>query len=101
MFRRFDSSTDRTLTFPRGARMNQTTIEAFTEAIAHGSKYTYQTLPRVLTIWLDMSEREDHDKNILRSITSKMDSAIKTSPIYKVTRVHIYKHQRFDRFGDF
>lgn len=61
------------------------TVQYFTKSIALGSKYTYQTLPRVLTIWLDMSEDVAHDKAVFNQINVAMDEAIKTSPAYKVS----------------
>ncbi|RPD66901.1 hypothetical protein L226DRAFT_452477 [Lentinus tigrinus ALCF2SS1-7] len=68
----------------RGMRMNLQTVRSFTRAIRYGSKYIYQTLPRVLTIWLDMaedSERANHD--VFAKINVEVSRAIKMAPVYK------------------
>lgn len=44
------------LQLSRGQRMNVFTVKAYVTAIRLGSKYAYQTIPRILTIWLDMGE---------------------------------------------
>lgn len=36
--------------------MNVFTVRAYVTAIRLGSKYAYQTIPRILTIWLDLGE---------------------------------------------
>lgn len=69
---------------PSGYKLNRTTVKSFTAAIALGSKYTYQTLPRVLTIWLDMSVDKHRDVATFDEINNAMDDAIKKSPVYKV-----------------
>lgn len=33
------------------------------QALAYGSKYIYQTMPRLLTLWLDMGEDPDLIRN--------------------------------------
>ncbi|KAH8118429.1 hypothetical protein DFH11DRAFT_1686601 [Phellopilus nigrolimitatus] len=38
----------------RGPRMNLFTVRSYATAIRLGSKYAYQTIPRLLTLWLDM-----------------------------------------------
>ncbi|KAF8659134.1 hypothetical protein AX16_001904, partial [Volvariella volvacea WC 439] len=43
----------------RGLRMNFYTVRAYAKAIKCGSKYVYQTIPRLLTIWLDIGENLD------------------------------------------
>ncbi|KAG8907001.1 serine/threonine-protein kinase M1 [Tulasnella sp. 403] len=35
------------------------TCRHFSAALSHGSKYIFQTMPRLLTLWLDMSEEPD------------------------------------------
>ncbi len=84
-----------------GQRMNLQTIRCFTRAIRYGSKYIYQTLPRILTIWLDMAEdparireqerapgreldRELDKSDIFGKINSEVHRAIKSAPVYKV-----------------
>lgn len=71
-----------------GQRMNLQTIRCFTRAIRYGSKYTYQTLPRILTIWLDMAEEfahvRDRDREVFIKINTEVNKAIKAAPAYKV-----------------
>ncbi len=67
-------------------RMNLQTVRSFTRAIRYGSKYIYQTLPRVLTIWLDMAEDPDRANNeVFAKVNVEVSRAIKTAPVYKVT----------------
>ncbi|KAJ1308398.1 hypothetical protein OPQ81_004104 [Rhizoctonia solani] len=52
----------------RGASMNMFTCKYYVEAMKFGSKYIYQTMPRLLTIWADMAQLEyivacERDKN--------------------------------------
>ena len=58
--------------------MNLQTIRAFTRAIRYGSKYTYQTLPRVLIIWLDVAEDPDRAGNdVFAKINIEISRSIK------------------------
>ncbi|CAE6445919.1 unnamed protein product [Rhizoctonia solani] len=52
----------------RGATMNMFTCKYYVEAMKFGSKYIYQTMPRLLTIWADMAQLDyivacERDKN--------------------------------------
>ncbi|KAI0268140.1 hypothetical protein BC834DRAFT_678146 [Gloeopeniophorella convolvens] len=40
----------------RGLRMRLSTVRCFTKAMKYGTKFIYQTVPRLLTLWLDMGE---------------------------------------------
>lgn len=65
--------------------MNLSTVKAYASAINLGSKYIYQTVPRLLTLWLDLGE----DPKVAESDTYKLINqavaqAIKVSPVYKV-----------------
>ncbi|KAG8694478.1 serine/threonine-protein kinase M1, partial [Ceratobasidium sp. 395] len=42
----------------KGPTTNVFTCKYYVEAMRHGSKYIFQTLPRLLTIWLDMAQSE-------------------------------------------
>ncbi|KAF5389252.1 hypothetical protein D9757_003512 [Collybiopsis confluens] len=42
----------------RGLKMNLSIIKAYAEAINLGTKYIYQTVPRLLTLWLDLGEEK-------------------------------------------
>lgn len=68
-----------------GMRMNLQTVRCFTRAIRYGSKYIYQTLPRVLTIWLDIAEYDEHSAtDIFAKINVEVTRAVKQAPVYKV-----------------
>jgi len=65
--------------------MNHHTVRAFSRSIMHGSKFVYQTIPRMLTIWLDLGE----DARVVatdsfKKITEFMANAIQSAPAYKV-----------------
>jgi serine/threonine-protein kinase ATR len=38
--------------------MNVFTCKNYVDAMRHGSKYIFQTMPRLLTIWLDMAQTD-------------------------------------------
>ncbi|KAG9127763.1 serine/threonine-protein kinase M1 [Ceratobasidium sp. 392] len=42
----------------KGPATNVFTCKFYVEAMQHGSKYIFQTMPRLLTIWLDMAQTE-------------------------------------------
>lgn len=65
--------------------MNLNTIKCFGEAITHGDKYIYETLPRLLTLWLDMGEnRKDiPDHKPTRRATAFVSKITNTVPTYK------------------
>ncbi len=66
-------------------KMNFQTVRCFTRAIRYGSKYIYQTLPRVLTIWLDLAEDpRTNTGDIFKKINDEVSRAIKAAPTYKV-----------------
>ncbi|KAJ3740901.1 hypothetical protein DFH05DRAFT_1404822 [Lentinula detonsa] len=68
----------------RGLKMNLSTIRAYAEAINLGTKYTYQTVPRLLTLWLDLGEdAKVAETDTFRLINHAVSGAIKNSPIYK------------------
>lgn len=74
---------------PRGMKMNFQTVRCFVRAIRYGSKYIYQTLPRVLTIWLDLAEDpRTNSGDIFKKINDEVNRAIKTAPTYKVRPQH-------------
>ncbi|KAI0751060.1 hypothetical protein C8Q80DRAFT_1099585 [Daedaleopsis nitida] len=89
----------------RGMRMNLQTVRAFTRAIRYGSKYIYQTLPRVLTIWLDIAEDEERARSeIYPKINAEVQRAIKQAPVYKwytafpqiVSRIGVKNQSAYD-----
>ncbi|KAJ3568764.1 hypothetical protein NP233_g5503 [Leucocoprinus birnbaumii] len=52
----------------RGLKMIQATMRAFTRAVKQGSKYLYQTVPRLLTLWLDLAEGNSSDKDYREAV---------------------------------
>lgn len=65
--------------------MNLHTVKCFAKAIIHGSKYVYQTVPRLLTIWLDMGENAATvNVDTFKKLNSTVANAIKLAPAYKV-----------------
>jgi hypothetical protein len=69
----------------RGLKMNLYTVRFFAKAIKFGSKYVYQTVPRLLTIWLDLGENGTLAGNeAFKKLNEAVAKAIKETPIYKV-----------------
>lgn len=73
----------------RGLRMNFFTVKAYAKAIKFGSKYVYQTVPRLLTIWLDSGEDNHPSKNsgnmeFFEKLNDVVSRAIQEVPVYKV-----------------
>ena len=65
--------------------MNLHTVKCFARAIVCGSKYVYQTVPRLLTIWLDMGENVTPTvADVFRKLNNYVSTAIRTAPVYKV-----------------
>ncbi|KAE9410202.1 hypothetical protein BT96DRAFT_913020 [Gymnopus androsaceus JB14] len=68
----------------RGLRMNLSTVKAYADAINLGTKYIYQTVPRLLTLWLDLGEdAQVAGSETFKSINQAVAHAIKASPPYK------------------
>ncbi|EGO02217.1 hypothetical protein SERLA73DRAFT_104608 [Serpula lacrymans var. lacrymans S7.3] len=68
----------------RGIKMNLHTVRNFAKAVVYGSKYVYQTVPRLLTLWLDMGEHPKILKtDVFGKVNATVSSAIKTIPVYK------------------
>jgi serine/threonine-protein kinase ATR len=65
--------------------MNLYTVKFFAKAIKYGSKYVYQTIPRLLTIWLDMGENQQLSAgDTFTKLNATVAKAIKDTPVYKV-----------------
>ncbi|KAF8076761.1 hypothetical protein FPV67DRAFT_1472577 [Lyophyllum atratum] len=68
----------------RGMKMNLYTVRSFAKAIKFGSKYVYQTVPRLLTIWLDLGEdKTSAGTDVFKKLNDIVAKAIKESPVYK------------------
>ena len=65
--------------------MNLQTVRCYGKAIRYGSKYIYQTVPRLLTLWLDMGENAVvADTEIFQRVNKEVAKAIQSVPTYKV-----------------
>jgi hypothetical protein len=56
----FDSrsiGTSRSIWFRRDVTFRLETVTLFGQALQHGTKYIYQAMPRMLTIWLDTGDQ--------------------------------------------
>ncbi|KAL0577467.1 hypothetical protein V5O48_004536 [Marasmius crinis-equi] len=68
----------------RGLKMNHYTVKYYAKAIKLGSKYVYQTVPRLLTLWLDLGENDKiASQDIYTKINDVVSKAIKESPMFK------------------
>ncbi|THH12376.1 hypothetical protein EW145_g35 [Phellinidium pouzarii] len=68
----------------RGPLMNLYTVRSYATAIRLGSKYAYQTIPRLLSLWLDMGEDNAHaTSDAFAAINTEVQRAILHTPIYK------------------
>lgn len=66
--------------------MNLNTIRFYSKAIKAGSKYVYQTVPRLLTLWLDLGEDDPRLKiESNQKINQEVSKAIEAIPTYKVS----------------
>ena len=72
-------------TMDRGLRMRLATVRCFTKAMKYGNKFIYQTVPRLLTIWLDMGEDPTvRSEEGYTKITAEISRAIGGVPAFKV-----------------
>ncbi|KAJ7639483.1 hypothetical protein FB45DRAFT_977215 [Roridomyces roridus] len=68
----------------RGVKMNLSTVKSYIRAIRHGSKYVYQTVPRLLTIWLDLGEdKQTRELVSYTKLNEAISKAVSQSPVYK------------------
>lgn len=69
-----------------GLRMRLATVRCFTKAMKYGNKFIYQTVPRLLTIWLDMGEDPNvRSDECYTKITAEISRAISGVPAFKVS----------------
>lgn len=65
-------------------KMSLHTVRAYVRAIKHGQKFIYQTVPRLLTLWLDIGEhREMSEHKNYGYMLTEIERAIKIIPVYK------------------
>ncbi|KAH9844382.1 uncharacterized protein C8Q71DRAFT_696515 [Rhodofomes roseus] len=68
----------------RGMKMSLHTVRAYIRAIRFGSKFIYQTVPRLLTLWLDMGEHSEMSKHRnYEYMNAEIEKAIKSIPVCK------------------
>ncbi|KNZ76453.1 Serine/threonine-protein kinase atr [Termitomyces sp. J132] len=68
----------------RGVKMNLYTVRSFAKAIKFGSKYVYQTVPRLLTIWLDLGDdKAIAGTDVFKRLNENVSKAIADCPAYK------------------
>lgn len=69
----------------RGGLIIASVIKEYVMAIRTGTKYIYQTVPRLLTLWLDIGEDPTYDNNpVVSKINGHVSDAIITIGPYKV-----------------
>ncbi len=65
--------------------MNVNTVRSYARALRHGSKYVYQTVPRLLTLWLDLGDDELLRKTeSFKTISETVRIATEQTPVYQV-----------------
>lgn len=67
--------------------MNLTTIKCYAKSIVLGSQHIYETVPRLLTIWMDMGERTfpvDYHGQKLSNVSAIILESFRGSAKYKV-----------------
>ncbi|KAF7789400.1 hypothetical protein EIP86_000344 [Pleurotus ostreatoroseus] len=72
--------------FTQGIKMNLTTIKCYAKSIELGSKYIYETVPRLLTIWMDIGEKKfpnDYEGANLSHISGIILRSFERSAKYK------------------
>ncbi|KAJ7784096.1 hypothetical protein B0H16DRAFT_1296839 [Mycena metata] len=68
----------------RGLKMNASTVKSYSRAIKFGSKYVYQTVPRLLTIWLDLGENQKvTTQETFKTLNAVVAKIIREAPVYK------------------
>ncbi|KAF5363593.1 hypothetical protein D9756_000300 [Leucocoprinus leucothites] len=70
----------------RGLKMILATVRAFLRAVKQGSKYLYQTVPRLLTLWLDIGESTSSEREYREAAAKCQEHAsraIREIPAYK------------------
>ena len=73
-------------TIGSGLRMRLATVRCFTKAMKYGNKFIYQTVPRLLTIWLDMGEDTTvNSEESFTKITAEISRSISGVPAFKVS----------------
>lgn len=67
------------------AKIRVLAVRSFMKAIKYGSKFTYQSVPRLLTIWLDMGEDKELRKTeSFIKVMAEVNRILPDIPAYKV-----------------
>ena len=73
----------------RGIRMNAHIVKNYAKAVGLGSKYVYQAIPRMLTLWLDLGENPKTATHpVFARIHGAICQAVESVPAYKVRSHH-------------
>lgn len=68
----------------RGLKMVVFIIRAYASAIKAGNKYTFQTIPRLITLWLDIGEDTQLSQTEqFATINAEIHAAVQQTPVYK------------------
>ena len=60
-------------------------VRAYASAIKAGNKYTFQTIPRLITLWLDIGEDSQMSQSeLFVTMNSEVHAAVQQTPVYKV-----------------
>lgn len=75
------------------------TIECYAKAIRYGSKCIYQTVPRLLTLWLDMGAEAEPGNEAVAKATKEVYKSFKASPRYKASKTEKREHPRLTLYA--
>ena len=68
----------------RGIRMHAHIVRNYAKAVGLGSKYVYQAIPRMLTLWLDHGENpKTAAHHVFAKIHIAICQAVDSVPAYK------------------
>ncbi|KAH0840168.1 Nop14-like family-domain-containing protein [Lanmaoa asiatica] len=73
----------------RSIRMNAHTVRNYAKAVGLGSKYVYQAIPRMLTLWLDFGENSKAAAHpVFLKIHAAICQAVESVPAYKARSLY-------------
>lgn len=66
--------------------MNAHTVRNYARAVGLGSKYVYQAIPRMLTLWLDIGENpRTSNHHVFAKTHTAVCQAVDSVPAYKAS----------------
>lgn len=73
--------------------MHAHTVRNYAKAVGLGSKYVYQAIPRMLTLWLDFGENPKTTTHpVFLKIHGAINQAMESVPAYKARSLYTNKH---------